>query len=92
LKRAIQHAITQKEPLLQKVGCVSLEARADRWAVGVLERLAVDSSFSSRSQALEALGHLQSTRSLPLLQAAAKEDDPGISRAALDALRRIKAS
>jgi hypothetical protein len=92
LKRAIQHAITQKEPLLQKVGCVSLEARADRWAVGVLERLAADSSFSSRSQALEALGHLQSTRSLPLLQAAAKEDDPGISRAALDALRRIKAS
>ena len=92
LKAAIQHAVNQKNPLLQKVGCMSLEALADRWAIGLLERLAIDSSFTSRSQALEALGRLRSTRSLPVLQVAAQEKDADVSRAALDALNRIKAS
>ena len=78
--------------LLQRVGCLCLEARGDRWAVAVLERIAADPAFSSRVQALEALGSLQSHRSLPLLMAAAKEKDPDVSRAALEALNRMKAS
>lgn len=92
LKAATLHAVGETDPLLNKVGCLSLEARGDAWAIGVLERLAADSSFSSRAQALEALGKLRSQRSVPLLQAAARERDPSVSRAALGALSRIKAS
>jgi hypothetical protein len=92
LRAAIQHALRPGNELLQRVGCLCLEARGDRWAVAVLERVAADPDFSSRVQALEALGSLQSHRSLPLLMAAAKEKDPEVSRAALEALNRMKAS
>jgi hypothetical protein len=92
LRAAIQHSVTSQDPLLQNVGCLALEARGDRWAVGFLERIAADSGASARTQALESLGKLGSLRSLPLLQAAAREDDPHVSHAALDALSRIKAS
>ncbi len=92
LRAAIQHALRQGNVLLQRVGCLCLEARGDRWAVAVLERIAADPAFASRVQALEALGSLQSYRSLPLLMAAAKEEDPDVSRAALEALNRMKAS
>jgi hypothetical protein len=90
LRAAIQHSITSTDTLLQDVGCLSLEARGDRWAVGILEQIASNPHTAARMMALEALGKLRSHRSLPLLKAAAQEDDPGVAQAALDALSRLK--
>jgi hypothetical protein len=92
LRAAIHHSVTSEDPLLQRVGCLSLEARGDRWAIGVLEQVASKQTAPARTQALEALGKLRSHRSLPLLQAAAQEEDPNVAQAALAALNRIKAS
>jgi hypothetical protein len=92
LRAAIQHSITSTDSLLQNVGCLSLEARGDRWAIGILEQIAANPHTAARTMALEALGKLRSHRSLPLLKAAAQEDDPSVAQAALDALNRLKVS
>ena len=90
LRSAIGESLSREDPLLQRVGCLSLEAVGDRRAIGVLEQIASNPASPARPQALEGLGKLRSNRSLPLLKAAVLEKDPVVARAALDALGRIK--
>ena len=92
LQEAVQTALAREDERTQAVGCLSLEARGDRWAVGMLETVAADPRFSGRALAVEALGTLRSHHSVPLLKAAALEQNSVLARAALDALSRIKAS
>jgi len=92
LRSAIQRSLGSSGEIHQRIGCFSLEAAGDSWAVDLLERAAGDDQLAPRVQALIALGNLRSFRSLPLLEAAAKEPDPDVARAAQDALMRIRAS
>jgi HEAT repeat protein len=92
LQPEIQRALASTGEIQQQIGCLSLEALGDAWAVKLLERAASDGEFPSRALALSALGSLRSYGSVPLLQSAAKEKDPDVARAAQDALARIKAS
>lgn len=92
LQSEIQRALASTGEIQQQIGCLSLEALGDAWAVKLLEGAASDGEFPSRALALSALGSLRSYGSVPLLQSAAKEKDPDVARAAQDALARIKAS
>jgi len=75
----------------QRVACLSLEARGDRWAIDWLEDVAGRSGSAARTVALEALGNLRSRRSVTVLESAAEDRDPTVAKAAFDALTRIKA-
>ena len=92
LHRAIERSLGSGGEIHQRIGCLCLESLGDSWALELLEQAAADETLGPRVQALIALGTLRSYSSVPLLQAAAKESDPDVSRAAQDSLARIKAS
>lgn len=92
LARSTDAALASGDPLTARVACVSLEARGDLGAIESLERAVSQPYHPARALAAEALGTLHSHHSLPLLKAAALEKDPAVSRAAMGALARIKAS
>ena len=71
---------------------LSLEARADGWAIGWLEQLATEPGSPVRVLALEALGNLRSLGSVSVLETAVEASDLQVVRAAMDALARIKVS
>ncbi len=91
LHQAIERSLGSGGEIHQHIGCLCLESLGDAWAVKLLERAAADETLAPRVQALVALGTSRSYSSFPLLQAAAKESDPDVARAAQDALARIKA-
>ena len=92
LRAAIEGALESGDELEQRIACLGLEARGDRWAIDWLESIAAKAGTPARSVAVEALGNLRSHRSVPLLESAAEDQDPTVARAAADALARIKAS
>ena len=91
LRAGVERALASTSELEQRVACLSLEARGDRWAVDWLEEVAGRSGSAARSVALEALGNLRSRRSVSVLESAAEDRNPSIAKAAFDALTRIKA-
>lgn len=91
LRAGVERALASTSELDQRVACLSLEARGDRWAVDWLEDVAGRSGSAARAVALEALGNLRSRRSVNVLESAAEDRDPTVAKAAFDALTRIKA-
>jgi hypothetical protein len=91
LRAGVERTLASTSELDQRVACLSLEARGDRWAVDWLEDVAGRSGSAARTVALEALGNLRSRRSVSVLESAAEDRDPNIAKAAFDALTRIKA-
>ncbi len=91
LRAGVERALASASELDQRVACLSLEARGDRWAIDWLEDVAGRSGSASRAVALEALGNLRSRRSVSVLESAAEDSDPTVAKAAFDALTRIKA-
>ena len=91
LRAGIERALASTSELDQRVACLSLEARGDRWAIDWLEDVAGRSGSAARTVALEALGNLRSRRSVTVLESAAEDRDPTVAKAAFDALTRIKA-
>jgi hypothetical protein len=91
LRAGVERALASTSELDQRVACLSLEARGDRWAVDWLEDVAGRSGSAARTVALEALGTLRSRRSVSVLESAAEDQDPTVAKAAFDALTRIKA-
>jgi hypothetical protein len=91
LRAGVERALASTSELDQRVACMALEARGDRWAVDWLEELAGRAGFGARAVALEALGTLRSRRSVSVLESAADDRDPLVAKAAFDALTRIKA-
>ena len=92
LRAAVERELSSADELRAKVACMALEARGDDWSVEWLEQMASAAESPARAVALAALGNLRSARSLEVLESAAREDDPRIARAALDAMARIKVS
>lgn len=90
LRAGVERALASTTELDQRVACLSLEARGDRWAVDWLEDVAGRSGSPARTVALEALGNLRSRRSVAVLESAAEDRDPTVAKAAFDALTRIK--
>jgi hypothetical protein len=91
LRAGVERGLASASELDQRVACVSLEARGDRWAVDWLEEVAGRAGSAARPVALEALGNLRSRRSVSVLESAAEDHDPTVAKAAFDALTRIKA-
>jgi hypothetical protein len=91
LRAGVERALASTSELDQRVACLSLEARGDRWAIDWLEEVAGRSGSAPRAVALEALGNLRSRRSVSVLESAAEDRDPTVAKAAFDALTRIKA-
>jgi hypothetical protein len=91
LRAGVERALSSMSDIDQRVACMSLEARGDRWAVDWLEDVAGRSGSPARAVALEALGNLRSRRSVSVLESAAEDRDPTVAKAAFDALTRIKA-
>jgi hypothetical protein len=91
LRAAIERGLSAPAELDQRVACLALEARADRWAVDWLEEVASRAGSAPRAVAVEALGNLRSRRSVAVLETAAEDRDPVVAKAAFDALSRIKA-
>ncbi len=92
LRAGVERGLSSVSELDQRVACLSLEARADRWAIDWLEDIASRSESLARAVALEALGNLRSRRSVSVLESAAEDRDPAVAKAAFDALTRIKTS
>jgi hypothetical protein len=92
LRAAVEGALESGDELEQRIACLGLEARGDRWAVDWLESVAAEPGNPARSVAVESLGNLRSHRSVPVLENAAEDLDPMVARAATAALARIKAS
>jgi hypothetical protein len=94
LRAAVEREINGGDELQAAVAVLSLEARADGWAIDYLEHLATEPGRSVRVRvlALEALGNLCSIDSVPVLETAAEASDLHVVRAAMDALARIKVS
>jgi hypothetical protein len=90
LRAGVERALASTSELDQRVGCLGLEARGDRWAVDWLEDVAGRSGSAARAVALEALGNLRSRRSVAVLESAAEDHNPTVAKAAFDALTRIK--
>jgi hypothetical protein len=90
LRAGVERALASTSELEQRVACLSLEARGDRWAINWLEEVAGRSGSAARTVALEALGNLRSRRSVAVLESAAEDRDPTVAKAAFDALTRIK--
>jgi hypothetical protein len=90
LRAAIERGLNAPAELDQRVACLALEARADRWAVDWLEEVASRAGSAPRAVAVEALGNLRSRRSVAVLETAAEDRDPVVAKAAFDALTRIK--
>ncbi len=91
LRAGVERALASASELEQRIACMSLEARGDRWAVDWLEDIAGRTGSAARAVALEALGNLRSRRSVSVLEAAAEDQNPTVAKAAFDALTRIKA-
>ncbi|MGH9322029.1 MAG: CHAT domain-containing protein [Vicinamibacteria bacterium] len=91
LRAGVERTLASSLELDQRIACMSLEARGDRWAVDWLEEMAGRSGSAARTVALEALGNLRSRRSVSVLESAAEDRDPTVAKAAFDALTRIKA-
>ena len=92
LRAAIERELDDGDELQTAVAVLSLEARADGWAIGRLEQLATEPGSTARVLALEALGNLRSIESVPVLETAAEASDLQVAKAAMDALARIKVS
>jgi hypothetical protein len=90
LRAGVERALSSTSPLEQRVACLSLEARGDRWAIDWLEDVASRAGSEARAIALECLGNLRSRRSVSVLESAAEDRDPVVAKAAFDALTRIK--
>lgn len=91
LRAAAEREMDDGDELQAAVAVLSLEARADPWAIDWLEQLATEPGSTVRVLALEALGNLHSMESVPVLETAAEASDLQVVRAAMDALARIKA-
>jgi hypothetical protein len=91
LRAGVERGLASTSEIDQRVACLALEARGDRWAIDWLEEVAGRSGSAARAVALEALGNLRSRRSVSVLETAAEDRDPAVARAAFDALTRIKA-
>lgn len=91
LRAAVERELDDDGELSGAIGVMSLEARADPWAVDWLEELATESGSAVRALALQALGNLRSLDSVPVLETATEASDPEVVRAAMDALARIQA-
>ncbi len=91
LRAGVERGLASTSELDQRVACLGLEARGDRWAVDWLEEVAGRSGSPARPVALEALGNLRSRRSVSVIESAAEDQDPTVAKAAFDALTRIKA-
>jgi CHAT domain/HEAT repeats len=92
LRAGVERALSSTSELDQRVACLSLEARGDRWAIDWLEDIASRPESLARAVALEALGNLRSRRSVSVLESAAEDRNPTVAKAAFDALTRIKTS
>jgi hypothetical protein len=90
LRAGVERALGSTSALEQRVACLSLEARGDRWAIDWLEEVAGRAGNEARAIALECLGNLRSRRSVSVLESAAEDRDPVVAKAAFDALTRIK--
>jgi HEAT repeat protein len=90
LRAGVERGLASASELDQRVACMSLEARGDRWAVDWLEEVAGRTGSAARPVALEALGNLRSRRSVAVLESAAEDRNPTVAKAAFDALTRIK--
>ena len=91
LRAEVERLLEDGESASMKLACLSLEARGDAFAVETLEKIASE-PCAGRALALEALGNLRSVRSLEVLESAVEASDTSVSKAAMDALARIKAS
>jgi hypothetical protein len=91
LRAGVERGLASSGEIDQRVACLALEGRGDRWAIDWLEEVAGRSGSAARAVALEALGNLRSRRSVSVLESAAEDRDPTVARAAFDALARIKA-
>lgn len=92
LRAAVERELDDGDELQAAVAVLSLEGRADAWAIDWLEQLATEPGSPVRVLALEALGNLRSVSSVSVLETAAEASDLQVVRAAMDALARIKAS
>ena len=92
LRAAVERELDDGDELQAAVAVLSLEARADGWAIDWLEQLATEPGSPVRVLALEALGNLRSLGSVPVLETAVEASDLQVVRAAMDALARIKVS
>jgi hypothetical protein len=91
LRAGVERALASASDVDQRIGCLSLEARGDRWAIDWLEDVAGRSGSAARAVALDALGNLRSRRSVSVLELAAEDQNPTVAKAAFGALTRIKA-
>ena len=92
LGAAVERELDDGDELQAAVAVLSLEARADGWAIDWLEQLATEPGSLVRVFALEALGNLRSLGSVSVLETAVEASDLQVVRAAMDALARIKVS
>ena len=92
LRSAVERELDDGDELQAAVAVLSLEARADGWAIDWLEQLATEPGSPVRVLALEALGNLRSLGSVSVLETAVEASDLQVVRAAMDALARIKVS